>query len=67
MKMYRKKNVQAMRPYVDGECLEDISISGQDLMLEDKTGGMIAVAANDPTDQWFINAEYFMYNYEVAE
>lgn len=61
---YRKKNVQPMRPYVLGESLDGVSVSEGDTP---GVGGMIAVNAKDPSDQWYVAMKFFMENYEVVD
>ena len=66
-KNYRKKNVQAMRPYVPGEDLWGISVSKEDTP---ELGGMIAVNPNDAgdsaRDRWYIAKQFFLDNYVEA-
>ncbi len=64
MKNYRKKNVQPMRPYVDGEDLTGISVSPEDQKLDTLAGGMIAINPNNPNDKWYIAKQFFNDNYE---
>lgn len=64
MKLYRKKILQPMRPYVPGEDLTDVSVSDEDTPEE---GGMIAVNPGDDTDLWYISKEFFVANYEAIE
>jgi len=63
-KNYRKKVTQAMRPYEPGEDLSGISVNAEDTPEE---GGMIAVNANNPKDQWYVGKKFFADNYELAE
>lgn len=63
-KRYRKVQTQLMRPYVPGEDLSGISVSERDTPAK---GGMIAIAADDPSDMWYINEEFFSCNYEEVE
>lgn len=60
-KLYRKKGVQPMRPYVPGEDLAGVSVSAEDIP---ELGGMIAHNAADPTDRWYVSKEFFEANYE---
>lgn len=64
MKNYRKKNVQPMRPYVEGEDLTGISVSPEDQKLDTLAGGMIAVSAANPDDKWYVAKKFFNDNYE---
>jgi len=63
MKMYRKKNMQQMRPYIPGEPLLGVSVSPEDTP---EKGGMIAVSADNPKDQWYVAKAFFEKNYEEA-
>lgn len=60
MKMYRKKIAQAMRPYVQGEDLSEISVSKED---SPETGGMIAFGSDNGA-KWYISKTFFNENYE---
>lgn len=51
LKNYRKKNVQPMRPYIEGEDLTGVSVSDEDKKLDTLAGGMIAVSAANPEDK----------------
>lgn len=62
-KMYRKKNVQPMRPYIPGEDLTGISVNKEDTP---ELGGMIAVNPSNPEDRWYVAEKFFMDNYEPA-
>jgi len=62
-KQYRKKNTQSMRQYIPGEDLAGISVSENDTP---GPGGMIAVAASDQNDKWYVNKNFFEANYEEA-
>ena len=62
-KNYRKKNVQPMRPYVVGEDLTGISVNAEDTP---EAGGMIAVNASNPKDQWYVAKKFFEDNYIEA-
>jgi hypothetical protein len=60
-KMYRKRNLQEMRPYVPGEDLSKISVNKEDTPEE---GGMIARNNDNPEDQWYVGKKFFEANYE---
>lgn len=62
-KNYRKKNVQPMRPYVEGEDLAGVSVSSEDTP---EAGGMIAVNPNNLNDKWYVAKKFFEENYEEA-
>lgn len=65
---YRKRALQEMRPYVDGEVLPaSVSISEADAKAgSPKVGDMIARNASNPDDQWLVAADFFAANYEAA-
>ena len=63
MKNYRKKNVQPMRPYVEGEDLTGISVNKEDIP---ELGGMIAVNPKNIKDRWYVAKKFFEDNYEEA-
>ena len=67
-KNYRKKGVQHMRPYREGETLDmNVSISQADKDNgSPKVGDMIATNVNDPLDQWLVAEAFFQENYEPA-
>ena len=68
LKNYRKKALQPMRPYVVGEDLTGVSLSDDDRANgSPKVGDMIAVSKDNPDDQWLVNEEFFLKNYELAE
>jgi hypothetical protein len=60
-KQYRRKSVSEMRPYVEGEILDDkVSISEADLKAgSPKAGDMIARNPNNHEDQWLVAKAYF--------
>ena len=66
-KNYRKKGVQPMRPYVEGEDLNNVSVSPADQELETFVGGMIAHNPDSPHDQWYVSKQWFESNYELAD
>ena len=61
--MYRKKNLQPMRPYQEGEDLSGVSVSPEDTP---SYGGMIATNTQNPDDKWYVAEDFFKANYEVA-
>jgi hypothetical protein len=62
---YRRKAVGELRPYVEGESVDGISINIEDLKAgSPKAGDMIARNPENPLDQWLVNAAYFAANYE---
>lgn len=62
-KNYRKKNVQPMRPYIEGEDMTGISVAECDTP---EPGGMIAVDPENPVDKWYVAKDFFEKNYELA-
>ena len=62
-KLYRKKSLQPMRPYIPGEGLEGISVNAEDTP---EIGGMIAHNLANPADQWYVGKKFFEDNYEEA-
>lgn len=65
-KQYRRKSISEMRPYVEGEELNEIvSISDADLKNgSPKLGDMIARNPKNHEDQWLVAKEYFEDNLE---
>lgn len=62
-KQYKRKGLSEMRPYVLGEDLSGISVSGEDTPEE---GGMIARNPANHDDQWYVSKAYFEANLEEA-
>ena len=60
-KNYRKKNVQPMRPYIQGETMDGISVNAEDTP---EIGGMIAYNPENPDDRWYVGKQFFAHNYE---
>jgi len=63
-KQYKRKGLSEMRPYVPGEDLEGVSVSGED--FPPKVGDMIARNPNNHRDQWLVAKAYFEENLEPA-
>ena len=64
-KQYRRKSISEMRPYVEGEVLEGVSISEADLKAgSPKVGDMIARNPKNHEDQWLVAKAYFEDNLE---
>lgn len=63
-KAYRKSGTTEMRPYIQGEDLNGISVSAAD--NPEATGGMVARNPNNHADQWFVARDYFNANYIEA-
>jgi len=68
IKLYRKKQLQPMSPYIEGnELPPNCSVSEFDLENgSPKEGDMIAYNPNDYTDTWLVAGEFFRDNYEEA-
>ena len=60
---YRKKGLQPMFPYVDGQDMAGVSVSPGDTP---EVGGMIAFNPNNHTDKWYVAKRFFEDNYEAA-
>lgn len=60
-KLYRKKALQPMRPYILGEDLTGISVNKEDTP---ELGGMIARNPLNHEDQWYVAKKFFNDNYE---
>jgi hypothetical protein len=64
---YRKKQLAEMRPYVEGEPLDGVSIADIDRANgSPKTGDFIARNPTDPHDQWLVTAAFAADNYELV-
>ena len=59
VKIYRKKGLQPMRPYVPGEDLTGVSVSEEDTP---ELGGMIAVGTDNKA-RWYVSKLFFNENY----
>lgn len=63
---YRRKQIAELRPYVDGEYLNGVSISAPDIEAgSPRTGDMIARNPKNHADQWLVAAQYFKDNFEA--
>lgn len=67
-KLYRKKQLGEMRPYIVGEVLSDfVSISKEDRNNgSPKDGDMIARNPENHSDQWLVSKKFFEDNYTLA-
>ena len=64
-KKYRKRQLQEMRPYVQGEDMSGVSVSEADRAAgSPKQGDFIARNSNDHSDQWLVSAKFCADNYE---
>lgn len=67
-KLYRRKQIAQLRPYVLGEALDGVSISAADKAAgSPKLGDMIARNSLNHDDQWLVAAAYFAENFEPIE
>jgi len=62
-KQYHKKGIIQMRPYIQGESLDGISVSKTDSPKEDM--GMVARNPNDHNDMWYVNRKFFEEHYKL--
>lgn len=66
-KSYRRKQIAELRPYVQGEPMDGISVSDVDKAAgSPKEGDMIARNPKNHDDQWLVAAQYFNDNFEPA-
>lgn len=63
-KLYRKKLVQPLRPYIPGEDLTGISVNKEDTP---EIGGMIAFNPINQEDRWYVAKKFFEENYVEVE
>lgn len=67
-KKYRRVQTAELRPYVPGEDVSKISISGADIGNgSPKEGDMIARNPKNHEDQWLVAEQYFKDNFEPVE
>ena len=64
-RLYKRRGLSEMRPYVLGEDLAGVSVSAQDDPPNDM--GMIARNPKNHADQWYVARKYFEDNLEPAE
>jgi hypothetical protein len=66
-KQYRRKRNAELRPYVQGENMDGISVSDADAKAgSPKAGDMIARNPESHEDQWLVAAQYFADHFEAA-
>jgi len=66
-KQYRHKRNAELRPYVQGENMDGISVSDADAKAgSPKAGDMIARNPENHKDQWLVAAQYFADHFEAA-
>lgn len=63
-KLYRKKLLQPMRPYIPGEDLDGISVAECDIP---EPGGMVAISPDNAEDRWYVAKKFFEDNYEEVK
>lgn len=62
---YRRKQISELRPYEEGEKLDNVSISEIDKQNgSPKVGDMIARNPKNHKDQWLVAEAYFKDNFE---
>lgn len=62
---YRRSQIAELRPYQDGEPMDDVSISAPDKDAgSPKAGDMIARNPKNHADKWLVAAQYFADNFE---
>lgn len=65
---YRRTGIAEMRPYVQGESLTGVSISGPDREAgSPRPGDMIARNPANHADQWLVAKAYFEANFELVD
>lgn len=63
-KHYRKKQIAEMRPYIDGESMDHITVAPEDVKAgSPQVGDMISRNPNNHNDKWLVSAGYFSDNY----
>ena len=63
---YRRKEIAELRPYIQNENVNGISISEVDVKAgSPKMGDMIARNPKQHDDQWLVSAGYFADNFEA--
>ena len=66
--LFRRKSIAQLRPYVAGEDMSKVSISGEDKMNgSPMPGDWIARNPASHADQWLVAAAYFRENFEAVE
>lgn len=67
-RQYRKKQIAEMRPYIDQENMDRISVSAEDKAAgSPKVGDFIARNPDNHADQWLVSAEFVNKNYEPLQ
>ena len=64
-KQYRRRQIAELRPYVEGEKLDKVSVAAVDKMAGSPLpGDMIARNPKNFADQWLVAKKYFEDNFE---
>ena len=67
-KPFRRKQIAELRPWVEGDDVDHVSISEEDLKEgSPKEGDMIARNPKNHNDQWLVAAQYFADNFEPVD
>ena len=61
-KKFNRVGVDLLRPYTPGEDLRGVYIRPTDIP---RFGGMVGMATDDPTVQWYVSRALFKKYYEV--
>ena len=64
-KQYRRSQIAELRPWIDSEPMDGISVSAPDREAgSPKLGDMIARNPKNHADMWLVSAQYFADNFE---
>jgi hypothetical protein len=67
-KLYRRKNLAEIRPYVEGEGMVGVSVAAVDKATgSPKVGDMIARNPANHNDKWLLAKQYFEDNFEPVD
>lgn len=67
-KQYRRKQIAELRDWEEGDDLDGVSISPEDLTAgSPKVGDKIARNPKNHRDQWLVADEYFRNNFEEVK
>ena len=67
-RQYRRSQIAELRPYVEGEAMSGISVTGVDRAAgSPKAGDMIARNPKNHADQWLVAAQYFADNFAALK
>ena len=66
-KKYKRKQIAELRPWAEGDDIDHVSISEEDMLAgSPKLGDMIARNPKNHDDQWLVAKQYFADNFEPA-